>query len=380
MKLYEHQAKLVFKRMGIPIPNGKIVTSLEMVSEAYHDVGPKIVIKAQVLAGGRGKAGGIKAVDTLDDAKKISMSLLGSKLKGLEIKSLLFEERLDIAREYYLAVVNDQENPSPLVMLSMKGGMAIEEVAKEYPGQLGMQSVDIRYGLEDYQIRAIAFHLGVPAADLNPLVSISKHLYDVYRHNDAELTEINPLIVTQQGQFVAGDARLNIDDNSLFRHPEFKEYVEVGIDKEFKAKRGNTYIELDGGDIGVMCTGAGMTMTMMDQISFYGGSPADFMDVGWGMLGGGAEEGIKLLLAKGVKVILISTYTGGRTDVMAEKILECLPRIKNLNVPVIIRLQGKNEAQCQKLLSECKLPYVKTAESLDDAVRLAVEIAKGGIK
>lgn len=379
MKLYEHQAKLIFKKTGIPIPKGKIVTSLEMVSEAYHDVGPKIVIKAQVLAGGRGKAGGIKAVDTLDDAKKITMSLLGSKLKDLGIRSLLFEERLDIAREYYLAVVSDREHSSPLAMLSMKGGMAIEEVAKEYPDQLAMQSVDILYGLEDYQIRAIAFHLGVPFADLNPLVSILKRLYEVYRRNDAELTEINPLIVTQQGQFVAGDARLNIDDNSLFRHPEFMEYVEAGVDKEFKAKKGNAFIELDG-DIGVMCTGAGMTMTMMDQISAYGGRPADFMDVGWGMLEGAAEEGIKLLLAKGVKVILISTYSGGRTDIMAEKILEGLPRIRNLNVPVVIRLQGKNEAQAQKLLSECQSPYVRTAETLDKAVALAVQISKGEVK
>jgi len=379
VKLYEHQAKVIFKKTGIPVPKGKVVTSLEMVSEAFHDVGGKIVIKAQVLAGGRGKAGGIKAADTLADAKKICMSLLGSKLKGLEVKSLLFEERLDIAREYYLAIVNDRERSCPLAMLSMKGGMAIEEVAKEYPDQLAMQPIDILYGLEDYQIRANAFHLGVPFADLNPLVSILKRLYEVYRGNDAELTEINPLIVTQQEQLVAGDGRLNIDDNALFRHPEFKEYIEVGVEKEFKAKKGNAFVDLDG-DIGVMCTGAGMTMTMMDQISAYGGRPADFMDVGWGMLEGAAEEGIKLLLAKGVKVILISTYSGGRTDIMAEKILEGLPRISNLNVPVVIRLQGKNEERAQELLSECQLPYVRTAETLDKAVALAVQISKGEVK
>jgi succinyl-CoA synthetase beta subunit len=379
VKLYEYQAKSVFKKTGIPIPKGRTVTSLEMVSDAFHDAGEKIVIKAQVLVGGRGKAGGIKAVDTLDDAKKISMSLLGSTLKGLEVKTLLFEERLDIAREYYVAIVNDRERSCPLAMLSMKGGMAIEEVAKEYPDQLAMQPIDVLYGLEDYQIRAQAFHLGVPFTDLNPLVSILKRLYEVYRRNDAELTEINPLIMTQQGQFVAGDGRLNVDDNALFRHPEFKEYIESGVDKEFKAKKGNAFVDLDG-DIGVMCTGAGMTMTMMDQISAYGGKPADFMDVGWGMLEGAAEEGIKMLLAKGVKVILISLYSGARTDTMAEKILECLPRIGNLNVPIVVRLQGKNEAQAQKLLSECQLPCVRTAETLDKAVALAVQIAKGEVK
>jgi succinyl-CoA synthetase beta subunit len=378
VKLYEYQAKSIFKKTGIPVPKGRIVTSLEMVSEAFNDAGGKIVIKAQVLTGGRGKAGGIKGVDTIDEAKKIAISLLGSKLKGLEVKSLLFEERLDIAREYYVAIVNDRERSCPLAMLSMKGGMAIEEVAKEYPDQLAMQPIDILYGLEDYQIRMNAFHLGVPFADINPLVSILKRLYEVYRCNDAELTEINPLIMTQQGQLIAGDGRLNIDDNSLFRHPELKQYIEVGVDKEFKAKKGNAFIDLDG-DIGVMCTGAGMTMTMMDQISAYGGKPADFMDVGWGMLEGAAEEGIKLLLAKGVKVILISTYSGGRTDIMAERILEGLPRIRNLNVPVVIRLQGKNEAQAQKLLSECQLPYVRTAETLDKAVALAVQIAKGEV-
>jgi succinyl-CoA synthetase beta subunit len=376
VKLYEHQAKKIFEKAGIPIPRGKVISSLEMVAEAYHEVGPKIVIKAQVLTGGRGKAGGIKTVDTLDEAKQISAGLLGSRLKGLEVRSVLFEERLDVAREYYLAIVNDRERSCPLAMMSMKGGMTIEDVAKAFPDQLAMQPVNILYGLEDYQIRETAFRIGMPFSDFNSLVSILKRLYQVYRCHDAELIEINPLIVTKQGKLVAGDARLNIDDNALFRHPEFKEYLEIGIDREFKAKKGNAFLELDG-DIGVICTGAGMTMTMMDQIVAYGGNPADFMDAGWGMLEGAAEEGIKLLLAKGVKVILISTYSGGRTDIMAEKILEGLQRIGNLNIPIVIRLQGKNEEQAHKILSECHLPYVRTAETLDKAVALAVQIAKG---
>jgi succinyl-CoA synthetase beta subunit len=185
-------------------------------------------------------------------------------------------------------------------------------------------------------------------------------------------------VITAQGEIKAADGRLNIDDNSLFRHPDIAALQEPGIDAEFKAKRGNAYVEL-GGDIGLMCTGAGMTMAIMDQITAYGGKPADFMDVGWGMLEGAAEEGIKLLLAKGVKVILISTYTGARTDIMAQKILEALPNIPHLNVPVVIRLQGKNEEMAQKILSECRLPYVKTAETLDKAVGLAVKIARGEV-
>jgi succinyl-CoA synthetase beta subunit len=170
-----------------------------------------------------------------------------------------------------------------------------------------------------------------------------------------------------------------VDDNSLFRHSDVAAWQEPGIDAEFKAKKGNAYVELDG-NIGLMCTGAGMTMAIMDTIAAFGGKPADFMDVGWGMLEGGSDEGIKLLLAKGVKVILISTYTGARTDIMAEKILEALPRIPNLNIPVVIRLQGKNEEMAQKILSECKLPYVKTAETLDKAVELAVNIARGEVR
>jgi succinyl-CoA synthetase beta subunit len=264
-------------------------------------------------------------------------------------------------------------------MVSLKGGMDIEEVAKHYPDQVATLPIDVLYGLQDFQARQIAFQIGLPSQDLNPFTKLLKGLYDVYRTYDAELTEINPLVVTAEGELKAADGRLNVDDNSLFRHPDVAAWQEPGIDAEFKAKKGNAYVELDG-NIGLMCTGAGMTMAIMDTIAAFGGKPADFMDVGWGMLEGGAEEGIKLLLAKGVKVILISTYTGARTDIMAEKILEALPRIPNLNIPVVIRLQGKNEEIAQKILSECKLPYVKTAETLDKAVELAVNVARGEVR
>jgi len=379
VKLYEYQAKEIFKKLGLPVPKSKLVTRLEEVEEAYASVGPKVMIKAQVLVGGRGKAGGIKPANSLEEAKKIASSLLHSNLKGLEVKRLLFEEQLDIAREYYMAFVNDRERACPLAMVSLKGGMDIEEVARQYPDQVATLPIDILYGLQDFQARQIAFQIGLPGQDLTQFTKMLKGLYDVYRAYDAELTEINPLVVTAKGELKAADGRLNVDDNSLFRHPDVAAWQEPGIDAEFKAKKGNAYVELDG-NIGLMCTGAGMTMAIMDTIAAFGGKPADFMDVGWGMLEGGSEEGIKLLLAKGVKVILISTYTGARTDIMAEKILEALPRIPNLNIPVVIRLQGKNEEIAQKILSECKLPYVKTAETLDKAVELAVNIARGEIR
>jgi len=379
VKLYEYQAKEIFKKSGIPMPQSRLVTSLDEVEEAYQYVGPQVMIKAQILAGGRGKAGGVQSGDTLESARQISSSLLHSKLKGLEVKKLLFEEKMDILREYYVAIVNDRERACPVAMVSMKGGMEIEDVARQYPHQVATQPIDILYGLEDYQIRLIAFQLEIPSQDLNPFVKVLKTLYEIYRAYDAELTEINPLVVTAQSELKAADARLNVDDNALFRHPDLKIFQEHGIDSEFKAKRGNAYVELDG-DIGLMCTGAGMTMAIMDQIVANGGKPADFMDVGWGMLEGAAEEGIKLLLAKGVKVILISTYTGARTDIMAQKILEALPNIPHLNVPVVIRLQGKNEEEAQRILAECQLPYVKTAETLDKAVELAVKLAKGAYR
>lgn len=379
MKLYEYQAKEIFRKLGLPVPKSKLVTRLEEIEEAYQSVGPKMMIKAQVLVGGRGKAGGIKPANSLEEAKKIASSLLHSKLKELEVKRLLFEEQLNIAREYYMAFVNDRERACPLAMVSLKGGMDIEEVARQYPDQVATLPIEILYGLQDFQVRQIAFQIGLPSQDLNQFSKILKGLYDVYRTYDAELTEINPLIVTAQGELKVADGRLNVDDNSLFRHPDVAAWHEPGIDAEFKAKRGNAYVELDG-DIGLMCTGAGMTMAIMDQIVANGGKPADFMDVGWGMLEGGAEEGIKLLLAKGVKVILISTYTGARTDIMAQKILEALPNIPHLNVPVVIRLQGKNEEEAQRILSECQLPYVKTAETLDKAVELAVKLAKGAYR
>ena len=379
MKLYEYQAKGFFGRMGLPVPKSRVVTRLDEVEEAYKAVGPKIMIKAQVLVGGRGRAGGIKPANSLEEAKKIASALLHSNLKGLEVKRLLFEEQLEIAREYYAAVVTDRERACPLIMASLKGGMEIEEVAKQYPDQVATVPIDVLYGLQDFQIRQIAFQLGLPSEDLNSFSKVLKALYDVYRAYDAELTEINPLVVTKQGELKAADGRLNVDDNSLFRHPDIAAYHEPGVDAAFKEKKGNAYVELDG-NIGLMCTGAGMTMAIMDQIMATGGKPADFMDVGWGMLEGGSEEGIKLLLAKGVKVILISTYTGARTDIMAQKILEALPNIPNLNIPVVIRLQGKNEEIAQKILPECKLPYVRTAETLDKAVELAVKLARGEVK
>lgn len=376
MKLYEYQAKEIFKKEGIPVPKSKLVTSLDEIEEAYQSVRPAVMIKAQILVGGRGKAGGIKPAETLEDARKIASSLFHSKLKGLEVKKILFEEKLDILHEYYVAVVANREKACPLAMVSSKGGMGIEEVAKRYPEEVATQSIDVLYGLQDFQIRQLAFQVKIPSQDFNPFVKVLKTLYKIYCMYDAELIEINPLVVTVPGEMKAADARLNIDDNSLFRHPDIAVLQEPGIDAEFKTKRGNAYVELEG-DIGLMCTGAGMTMAIMDQITAYGGKPADFMDVGWGMLEGAAEEGIKLLLAKGVKVILISTYTGARTDVMAQKILEALPKIPHLNVPVVIRLQGKNEEVAQKIMSECRLPYVKTTETLDKAVELAVKIARG---
>lgn len=376
MKLYEYQAKEIFKKSGIPVPKSRVVTHLDEVAEAYQSIGPKVMIKAQVLVGGRGKAGGIKPAETLEEARKIALSLLHYRLKGLEVKRLLFEEKIDILREYYVALVNDRERACPLAMVSLKGGMEIEEIARQSPDQVATQPIDILYGLEDYQIRLMAFQLNIPSQDFNPFVKVLKTLYEIYRAYDAELIEINPLVVTSQGDLKAADGRLNVDDNALFRHPDLKLFQEPDMDAEFKAKRGNAYVELEG-DIGLMCTGAGMTMAIMDQIVAIGGRPADFMDVGWGMLEGAAEEGIKLLLGKGVKVILISTYTGARTDIMAQKILEALPNIPNLNVPVVIRLQGKNEEEAQRILSVCQLPYVKTAETLDKAVELAVKLAKG---
>lgn len=378
MKLYEYQAKEIFKKEGIHVPKSKLVTGLDEIKTAYQSVGPSVMIKAQVLIDGRAKAGGIKPAETLEDAQKIVSSLLHAKLKGQEVKKVLFEEKLDILREYGIAVVTDRERACPLAMVNLKGGMEAEEVAKQYSEQVAIQPIDILYGLQDFQARQLAFQVRIPSQDFNQVVKVLKMLYEIYRMADAELIEINPLAVNAQGEIKAAGGRLNIDDNSLFRHPSIAALQEPGIDAEFKAKRGNAYVEL-GGDVGLMCTGAGITMAIMDQITAYGGKPADFMDVGWGMLEGATEEGIKILLAKGVKVILISTYTGARTDIIAQKILEALPNIPNLNVPVVIRLQGKNEEVAQKILSECRLPYVKTAATLHKAVELAVKIARGEV-
>lgn len=374
MKCYEHQAKEIFGKCGIPVPKGIVVDAPDRLKKAFQSVGLPAVIKAQVLVGGRGKAGGIKVVDTPANARKEAERLFGAEIKGLPVKRLLIEEKLKIAREYYAGIVTDRDSGGPLAIVSSRGGMNIEEVSRDFPDKIAREPIDYLYGLQEYQARNLAYSSGIAREDVPRLVPILMKLYRLYQECDAELTEINPLVVTEDGRIVAADGRLNVDDSALYRRPDLKAYredtLEVRLEEEARIK----YVDV-GGDIGILSSGAGMTMTVMDQVIEAGGKPANFLDGGMGMLDKAPKRGLDLLMDRGVNAILLSTYTGGRSDSMAKKLVEAIESTPRLNVPVIVRFQGLNQEEAEKILSACSYKDLHIAHDIDESARMAVTLA-----
>ncbi len=375
MKCCEYQAKEVFGRYGIPTPKGVVVDAPGQLGKALKAVGLPAVIKAQVLAGGRGKAGGVKVVDTPADARKEAKRLLGSEIKGLPVRKLLVEEKLPIAREYYVGIVTDRDSGGPLAIVSSMGGMNVEEVASRFPDRIATAKVDYAFGLQEYQARALAYSTGIAKADVPQVVRILMDLYRLYRECDAELTEINPLVAIEDGRLVAADGRLNVDDSALYRQSGLKRYredtLEVRLEEEARIK----YVDV-GGDIGILSSGAGMTMTVMDQVIEAGGRPANFLDGGMGMLDKAPKRGLELLTERGVSAILLSTYTGGRSDTMAKKFVEAIESTPRLNVPVIVRFQGLNQEEAEKILAGCSYKDLHVAHDIDESARMAVALAR----
>jgi succinyl-CoA synthetase beta subunit len=377
MKCYEYQAKDVFKRFGIPVPKGVVIDDVTGMDHAIEEVCLPLVIKSQVLTGGRGKAGGIKLANTLEQSREEAGRLLGSEIKGLKVNKLLIEERLEIKNEYYLGIITDRDSYGPVVIVSSMGGMNVEDVSKNYPGKIVKMSIDYAYGLQNYQARELAYSSGINKEDVDKVVRVLMGLYRVYRECDAELTEINPLVVTAAGQIIAADGRLNIDDSALYRHPDLKKYqdrtLEVKLDEEARIK----WVDI-GGDIGIISSGAGMTMTVMDQVIAAGGKPANFLDGGLGLLDKAPKVGLDLMLKRGVSAILYSTYTGGRSDSMAKKFVEAIEETPELNVPVVVRFQGLNQSEAVKILSDCSYNDLHIAYDIDEAAKMAVKHAGRG--
>ncbi len=375
MKLFEYEAKNIVKKYGIPVPNGEIADSPEKVKEIASRFGKEVVVKSQVLVGGRGLAGGIKIASNPDEAYNVAKQLLGSKIKGEVVKLVLVEEKICFEKEYYLSLTIDRSNRSLVYLVSPLGGVEIEDLVKKHPEKLLKIPVDPLTGYKHYYSRIAGSFLGIPKEYWRELDTIMYAMYNVMHDYDAELVEFNPLAWRCGGGLIALDAKILVDDNSLFKHPDLMEKYgrELG-EYEKKAKElGFSYVELDG-DIGVIANGAGLTMATMDTILLHGGKPANFLDVGGGASRDRVKEAVKLLLTHPrVKVLLVNIFGGiTRCDEVAYGIIEAVKEV-GISKPIVIRLLGTNEEEGRGILSEHGF---NVFSEVDDAVHKAIELAK----
>lgn len=379
MKLLEYQAKQFFRQFDIPTPRGGVAESPEEADEVAKRVGGPVAVKAQLPVGGRGKEGGILFADNPEEAANIADELIGSKLKGLEIRKVLVEERLTIQDELYAGVVVDRENKSYVVLASSEGGVDIEEVAAKTPELIARHVVDPIHGFRAHHARRIATRLGYARREMNDLADIFLKLYRLATEMDAELTEINPLAVTDAG-FIAADARLNVDDNALFRHPDLMELSRESeaselSDREREARElGLAYVELDG-EIGIIGNGAGLTMATVDTVTLRGGRPANFLDLGGGASPERIEAAVSFVLSDPRVEAVFVNILGGitRCDDTARGIINARKRTGS-EKPIVVRLTGTNEEEGIRLLGEAG---IDTLQTMEEAAEQAVSLAGG---
>ena len=375
MNLHEHQAADLFAKHGIRTNGGDVAFTPEDAEAIARGVGGPVVVKAQVHTGGRGKAGGVKLARTPEEARQATAAILGLDIRGHVVRKVLVAPAADIAQEFYLGVTLDRTRRQIVVMASAEGGVDIEEVARERPERIVRALADPFLGLHPWQARQIAFGLGIPEDQVAGFATIARQLYDAYLSEDATLTEINPLVLTGSGEWLALDAKMSIDDNALFRHPEFESLrdLEAEDSTELDARQsGISFVKLDG-DIGCIVNGAGLAMATMDAVKLHGGEPANFLDVGGGASADQVAKAFGLVTADpNVRAILINIFGGiTRGDVVAEGIVEARQRVE-VTVPIVVRLSGTNAEEGQRLLAEAGLT---ATESMDDAAAEAVRAA-----
>jgi len=376
MKVHEYQAKEIFADYGIPIPPGQVADTPAQVREIAARIGPPVMVKAQVHVGGRGKAGGIKLARTVDQAGELGEKILGMKIKGLEVRKVLIYKALDIESEAYLGVIVDRANQVPVVMVSAAGGVDIEEVARETPEKIHKLTVDPLFGLQAHQARDLAFRIYDDAGVALQAARILQQLYRAFWECDASLMEINPLVVTGDGQVVALDAKFNVDDNALYRQPRIARMrdPQAEIPEELQAREeGLSYVKLDGA-VGCIVNGAGLAMGTMDLIKHYGGEPANFLDIG----GSSSPQKVKtamdiLLRDSNVKVILFNIFGGiTRCDDVANGLIAAIGEM-DVHLPMVIRLTGTNAEQAKEILLGADLTAV---DSMEEVVQRAVQMAE----
>ena len=379
MNLHEYQSKILFSEYGIPIPKGKVAHSPQQAYEIAKELGGPVVVKAQVLTGGRGKAGGVKLAQTPEEAQQHSDEILGMDIKGHKVLKVLIDPASEIRTEIYLGVTNDRAARKPLIMASAEGGMDIEEVNRVSPEKIVREHIDPFLGLRDYQIRNLAYGIELPRELWKQMMQIARGLYQCYVESDATLAEINPLIIDGSGNLLAVDGKMSIDDNALFRHPDLAELRDTSAEPSAETQAraaGLSYVKLDG-EIGCMVNGAGLAMATMDMTKLFGGSPANFLDIGGGAKADKVAAALRIILADpNVKVVLFNIFGGiTRCDEVAMGILTALDDVK-VDLPMVVRLVGTNEEEGRRLIDQANIPHMVSAATLAEAAKKAVAAAR----
>jgi succinyl-CoA synthetase beta subunit len=377
--LYEYQGKELFRRFGIPVSDGRLATTPAEARTAAEELGGQVVVKAQVLTGGRGKAGGIKLADDPDDAERKAEEILGLDIRGHVVRKLWIESASDIAKEYYLSVTFDRGAKKALLMLTTEGGVEIEEVAAVTPEALARLHVDPLEGFQPYQARRLIYGAGIhDPEEQKQILEVVGKLYRCFVETDAMLCEVNPLIVTTEGEVRALDSKFTVDDNALYKHPDIAEMRDPEAyppEERAAREKGVTYVKLDG-DVGILGNGAGLVMSTLDVIALVGGRPANFCDLGGGGDAQGVVDALEVISADAqVRSILFNIFAGiTRCDEVARGILRALERI-TIEHPIVVRFDGTNAEEGRELLAEAAPPNLHVEPTMLDAARRAVELA-----
>jgi succinyl-CoA synthetase beta subunit len=390
MKIHEYQAKTILKKYGAAVPRGEMAESREEAEAASRNLfgggATGVVVKAQIHAGGRGKGGGVKIAKSVEEAGEVASKMLGMKLvthqtgpEGRMVRRLLIEETLPIEKELYLGILVDRAEGKPVFMASAAGGMDIEQVAAENPNAILKQYIDPGMGLEPFQARKIAFALGLKAQQINPAVQFLTGLYRAFLETDSSLLEINPFITCTDGRLFALDAKINFDDNAMFRHPDLRELRDITEEDPLEVEASQyslNYVKLDG-DVGCMVNGAGLAMATMDIIKYAGGMPANFLDVGGGANAEQVTHAFEILLSdKNVKAVLINIFGGIlRVDTLATGVVEAAKKTQ-IQLPIVLRLEGTNVEQGREILKQSGLNFI-VADTMKDAAEKVVAAARG---
>jgi succinyl-CoA synthetase beta subunit len=385
VNLHEYQSKARFAEYGIPTPHGKTATTPQQAYTNARELGSRVVVKAQVLVGGRGKAGGIKLANTPEEAEQHAETILGMTIKGIPVRKVLVDPASNIKTEIYLGITNDRAAGQPVMMASSEGGIEIEQVAREKPHAIIRERIDPFLGLRDYQARNLANGINLPREHWKAFGKIAASLFKCYFESDGVLAEINPLVITGENQLLALDGKMIIDDNALYRHLDLAEMRDIEAEpKEVTQARaaGLSYVKLDG-QIGCMVNGAGLAMTTMDMTKLYGGDnigPANFLDIGGGAKADKVATALRIILADpNVKSVLFNIFGGiTRCDEVARGILQALDEVKS-KVPMVIRLNGTNAKEGRQIIDDANIPNLASASTLTEAAQRAVEAAKGAM-